>query len=261
MEFPKEICKVIGNRNYTINTIGKSGSDVLCFDDMVLKIETHSEESECEHQMMAWLFGRLPVPEVICAAQQDGKQYLLMSKAEGEMACEEKFIRDPEKLTGILADGLRKLWQVKAAGCPVQAGLDQKLRLAEFRVANGLCDLEDVEPETYGEGGFSSPAELLAWLKENRPQEDLVFSHGDFCLPNIFIKDGTVSGFIDLGRSGIADRYQDIALCWRSLRDNLTGRYCKTASYEFRPECLFEQLDIAWDREKMRYYLLLDELF
>jgi len=43
----------------------------------------------------------------------------------------------------------------------------------------------NVEPETYGENGFENPEEFLQWLKENRPDEELTFSHGDFCLPNI----------------------------------------------------------------------------
>ena len=30
--------------------------------------------------------------------------------------------------------------------------------------------------------------ELINWLYDNKPEEDFVLSHGDFCLPNIFIK-------------------------------------------------------------------------
>ncbi len=43
---------------------------------------------------------------------------------------------------------------------------------------------------------------------------------GAYCLPNIFMKDNKVSGYIDLGRGGLADKYQDIALCYRSLLHN-----------------------------------------
>ncbi|MGN0355627.1 MAG: phosphotransferase [Muricoprocola sp.] len=31
-------------------------------------------------------------------------------------------------------------------------------------------------------------------------------SHGDFCLPNVFFKDGRVEGFIDLGDTGVGDK-------------------------------------------------------
>lgn len=172
---------------------------------------------------------------------------------------------NPQQLVHLLAEGLKLLWSVDIKECPVQSGLDQKLRLAELAVCQGLCSTEDAEEDTYGEGGFENPKELLAWLKKNRPEEDPVFSHGDYCLPNLFLKEGKVSGYIDLGRSGIADRYQDIALCYRSLKHNYSGRYggkvYTQLNPDFRPESLFEELGIEPDWEKIRYYILLDELF
>ena len=99
--------------------------------------------------------------------------------------------------------------------------------------------------------------ELLVWLEQNRPAEQPVLSHGDFCLPNVFLSDGRVTGFIDLGHCGIADRYQDIALCCRSLRHNLE----ETAHVPFDEDRFFRALGVERDAEKIRYYILLDELF
>ena len=62
-------------------------------------------------------------------------------------------------------------------------------------------------------------------VKCNRPEEDIVLTHGDFCLPNVFVKDGAISGFIDLGKMGPADRWQDIAIAIRSLEHNFNGKY------------------------------------
>jgi len=115
--------------------------------------------------------------------------------------------------------------------------------------------------ETYGENGFASPAELLEWLIANQPEEDYVLVHGDFCLPNIFMENGTLSGFIDIGSTGIADRWQDIALCYRSLKNNFGGRYRGKVYADFDPDILFDALQIKPDWDKIRYYLLLDELF
>jgi kanamycin kinase/aminoglycoside 3'-phosphotransferase-3 len=87
----------------------------------------------------------------------------------------------------------------------------------------------------------------------NKPKEDLVFSHGDYCLPNIFLEGGEITGFIDLGRAGIADKWQDIALAIRSLEYNL-----KSDKYI---DLFFRYLEIEPDYEKIKYYILLDELF
>lgn len=260
---PQAIRELIGDRDFRVDSVGMSNSQVLCFDDMILKIEKTNEEADHEQVMMKWLGGRLPVPEVLAFERKGGCNYLLMSRLPGKMSCDEIYMENPRQLIHLLAEGLKTLWSVDIEECPLQSGLDWKLRLAKAAVGQGLCSMEDAEESTYGEGGFEDPAALLAWLKENRPEEDLVFSHGDYCLPNLFLQDGKVSGFLDLGRSGIADRYQDIALCYRSLKHNYSGRYGGKvyADADFRAESLFEELGIEPDWEKIRYYILLDELF
>ncbi len=75
------------------------------------------------------------------------------------------------------------------------------------------------------------------------------------------IEDGKISGFLDLGKAGLADRYQDIALCYRSLQNNCSGAYGGKSYPAFDPDLLFEELGIQPDWEKIKYYILLDELF
>ena len=133
--------------------------------------------------------------------------------------------------------------------------------MAEYRVEHGMINADDAEPETFGKGGFKDPEELLTWLYDNRPNEDFVLSHGDFCLPNIFIDNDKLSGFVDVGRMGIADRYQDIALCYRSLHHNFSGVYSGKAYDGYNDFMLFDALEIEPDFDKIRYYILLDELF
>ena len=257
MMLPSSIEALVAGQPYTRDTIGMSGARILLYPDRVLKIQPQNGEADRETAVMAWLAGKLPVPDILHTETVDGTSYLLMSRLPGVMSCDQSVMADPRQAVSILAKGLQTLWQVDVSGCPAPHILEDKLRVAEYRVSHGLCDTENTEPDTYSPDGFSSPAELLAWLREHRPQETPVFSHGDYCLPNVFVLDGRVSGFLDLGRSGISDPYQDIALCYRSLLHN----YEEFPHPDFRPGLLFEALELEPDWAKIRYYILLDELF
>lgn len=241
--------------------VGMSDSSVLLYEDKVCKIEKFCEEADREAAIMRWLKDKLPVPEIWCRGQKDEKNYLMMSKLPGKMSCDEEYMRQPELLAESLAEGLKMLWNVDVSGCPYSANLDEKLRMAKYNVENGLVDVDNVEPETFGPEGFENPQALLDWLVANRPEEELVFSHGDYCLPNVFLQDGKVSGFLDLGRAGVADKYQDIALCYRSFLHNYQGKYGGGSYGTVDPKIVFEKLGIQPDWEKIKYYMLLDELF
>ena len=186
MNIPANIQKIVGKRPFAIDVIGMSNSQVVCFEDMVLKIEEQHEESDNEHKMISWLQDKLFVPKIICFEKSNNANYLLMSKIKGDMLCSSKFLKNPKLLMQLLAEGLQMLWNVDISNCPSTNTLENKLKLAEVRVLNNLCDMKNVEPETYGKDGFHSPRHLLDWLKLNKPIDDLVFSHGDYCLPNIF---------------------------------------------------------------------------
>lgn len=259
---PDAIKSIVHDKPYEENNVGMSDSRVLMFDDMVLKIQAASEEAENEVRVSRWLQGRIPVPRIEAYCTEDEEAYCLMSRIYGKMACDEAYMTNPQKLMDIVTQALRMLWSVDISDCPCDNSLSVKLAMARYNVENGLVDLDNVEPETFGEGGFASSAELLRWLESNRPEEDLVFSHGDFCLPNLFADGDKVTGFIDLGKMGIADRWQDIALCYRSMKHNFEGKYSSGKSYDgYYPEMLFEKLELKPDWEKLKYYILLDELF
>lgn len=261
IDLPEKIKDILGTSVCDSDTVGMSGASVLLYEDKVLKIDKVRDESENERNVMLWLKGKLPVPKVICHEIYNGRSFLLMSKITGVMSCDESYLTRPQELTEILAAGLKMLWETDISKCPYHCNLDKKLEMARYNVEHDLVDVDNVEPDTFGENGFRSPAHLLDWLEYNRPEEDIVLSHGDYCLPNIFIEDGKISGFIDLGKTGCADRYQDIALCYRSLKDNYEGKYSSETYEGFDPDSLFDQLGIKPDWDKIKYYMLLDELF
>lgn len=264
MLLPKKIRDLVGEEDYAVDQVGMSGSSVFLYGNKVLKVQDNDEEAENEYRMMRYLYGKLPVPTVYAHEIADGKSYLLMGKCVGQMACSHAYMQNPSVLCKLLADGLKKLWAVDISDCPSRQGLAHKLVRAEYQVKNHLVDLENVDPGTFGENGFRDPSELLEWLCQNMPEEELVLSHGDYCLPNLFGIQDKVTGFIDLGKTGIADKWCDIALCYRSLSHNYSGKYRegKGGAYpEFDALDLFGELGMEPDWEKIHYYILLDELF
>lgn len=263
--FPAELNARLSGYTHKKDRIGCSSAGVFRYehnsDVMYLKVAEGSDEIQRERDLLVWLKGKVPVPDVLYYEEQDGYAFLLMTKAEGFMTCdcprnavgEQDKVHEPIAQTvKLLADGLHMLQAVDIWECPVENTLDHKLKSALYNIEHGLVDMDDFE-----EGNnFDSPMEVYRWLTENRPPEELCFTHGDFCLPNIFINDKEVTGFIDVGRGGIADKWQDIALCVRSLGYNL--RHTEQQEYI---DLLFTNLGIQPDEAKIRYYILLDELF
>ena len=262
LTLPKSISKKIEGKNLTLDTRGASDSSVYIFDESVLKIEKTGDNANREAEALQWLCGKLPVPQVLAFAQENGLNYLLMSKMHGTMACD-VFADDAVDIAvSALADGLKRLWSIDISNCPFDSRLPKRLAQAKYNIENGLVDTDDFEPNTLGENGFTDLDALYDFLKTHQPPEDLVFTHGDYCLPNIFTENGKTVGFIDLGKAGIADRWQDIALCVRSLQYNLCD-LCALPYDAFlkAKNRLYSLLHMEEDVEKLWYYILLDELF
>ncbi|GKX54658.1 hypothetical protein SOASR030_07700 [Leminorella grimontii] len=81
---------------------------------------------------------------------------------------------------------------------------------------------------------------------------DPVVTHGDVSLDNLIFDKGILMGCIDVGRVGLADRYQDLAILWNCLG-------------EFSPllqKRLFQKYGIDNpDMKKLQFHLMLDEFF
>jgi aminoglycoside phosphotransferase len=205
-----------------------------------------------EKERLVWLQGKLPVPEVLGFDDDGENHYLLISEMPGVATHERQFEDEQNRLIPALAEGLRLMHSVDIRDCPFDARLNSKIKEARTRLNNGWIDADDFDDERQGRTAQSAFDELL----RTRPKsEDLVFTHGDYCLPNIFIDPQAwkITGFIDWGRAGIADRYQDLALAARSLVYNLgpTG-----------VDQLFREYGLdAVDHEKIAFYKLLDEFF
>lgn len=64
---------------------------------------------------------------------------------------------NPVLQTKVQAEGLKRLWAVDLSGCPADCRLDHKLMRAAEQVEQGLVDLDNVEPDTFGPEGFRGP--------------------------------------------------------------------------------------------------------
>ena len=187
MRFPLEIQGLLRDKTLQQESIGLSGAGVWMSQDLVLKAEPLSRESANAADMMTWLQGKLPVPQLQCRVVEQDMDFQLMSRLPGRMACDRFWMEQPEQLAQMLARALKLLWSVNVTDCPCTQSLDHKLEEAAIRVEQGRVDPAECDPATFEPGGFASPEHLLRWLRDNRPPADPVLSHGDLCLPNLLI--------------------------------------------------------------------------
>ncbi|CAF1480316.1 unnamed protein product [Adineta ricciae] len=188
-----------GHFDWECVTIGESNADVYRTDQFVLKKQMIKERTYLsdEKSRIEWLKGKASVPYVVDYDRDERFEYLLMTRLIGTDAAQTKWTKqDPKLLVHQLGVALHHLHEtIPITDCPF-----------DMRLINQAKDRHDFK-------------ELIS----HAPDEDLVFTHGDYCLPNIIFDDNECRaiGFVDLGRAGIADRYYDIAVGLWSIQYNL----------------------------------------
>jgi aminoglycoside phosphotransferase len=202
-----------------------------------------------EKQRLDWLKNLLPVPEVLLFTEDEASDYLLLSEISGLPASDDSLKNDIPNVIEQLASGLKMIHAVSIDDCPFDERMDHKILLAEERVERGLVDEKDFDDERRGMTARDLFEELVLCKP---PREELVFTHGDYCVPNVILKNGRLSGFVDWGNAGPADRYQDLALLTRSVCYNFGAEWEKS---------VFEIYGIEPDWKKIHFYRLLDEFF
>ena len=258
-QIPASIAAILGRQTGKMDGLGKSGAQVMLFEDYVLKIRPADDWETIDVQILQWFEGKAPVPRVAAHEVWNDRDWLLMTRIQGTELCKPDVMNNPILLLDCMAEALHTLWSIPVTDCPFEKTVSDNLSHAEAAILSGRFDPSDCEPETFGPGGFENPKELLSWLKSHQPPEDRVVTHGDFCLPNLFTDGKRFTGFIDVGHAGAGDRWMDLALGWRSLKHNSDGHYGKTYP-NINPDDLFRATGVPKDEEKLGYYILLDEL-
>lgn len=175
---------------------------------------------------LRWARQWLPVPEVLDLGGSGTAWWLVTRGLPGRSAVDPYWLRRPGEAALAVGRGLRALHQaLPVAGCPFSWSVrDRTAHKAET-------------PEL---------SRLLAAQPED---EVVVVCHGDACAPNLLLADdGSVTGHLDLGRLGVADRWADLAAaCWSA--DHNYG--------EGHADLVCEGYGVAPDRGRLSWYLAL----
>lgn len=202
-----------------------------------------------EKDVILWLNQQIKVPEILDYLENDKHQFLLMKQLEGE-ALYEKQETNPHEFVDTFAEAINQLQAIEINNCPFDSSLDTRLAELNYLVDNALIAYDDFVDST---PSFSSPKDLYQHLLATKFPESPVFSHGDMNDANIIVDSQGGIGLIDWGRGGCADIWCDIAHAARNIWEETKE---KTLTQRF-----FKHLKIDEDEQKIKYHLLLDELF
>lgn len=232
LPLPPSVAALLGDTEWEYDHEGQSGSLARAGAHYVRR----GPRAVAEFERLTWLRSRASVPAV--AAYEDG---VLVTADTGVPT-----LTDAPDAAAVMGKVLRDLHAIPVETCPFDERLDTLLERARRHVLEGLVDQDDFDDDHRD----LSPREVLDRLVAERPAaEDLVVAHGDFTPSNV-MRGGIL---IDVGGLGIADRYRDLAIAARDLRDDF-GEAAVTA--------FFSAYGLAEpDAAKLSYYRLLDELF
>jgi kanamycin kinase len=223
-------------------TTGRSGA-VVSKGPGVFRKQTldPKEDLRNEAERLVWL------PEVLDA----DRTFLLTREVAGRTAADDWPTESRPRVVDALARVTRDVHALPLEDCP----FDRRLDVSIPEAMEAQVDLTDLDPERRG----WSRERLVAELLSHRPeQEDLAVCHGDLCLPNILVDPDSfaVTGVIDTGRLGIADRWTDLAIATRSLASPQNPQFGEWAARQYLTAC-----GLSLDIQKRDYYRLLDEFF
>ncbi len=232
--------------------VGESGSGIYHIGEYFLKITSAKTMGYAdEATRLRWLQGRLPVPELHYAGVYEDFHFLLTSVVDGvnlvatSLTPQEKIMR--------YAQALRALHHLPIGDCPFVLSVDAQIERARQKVIRGKVRTDLFDPLYQGRAVQSMFDEMLSL----RPTDlDPVVVHCDLYNDNFFVNavTGELTGIIDVGAVGVADRCTDFVV---ALDDELVSDLGETGR-----DLFFQAYGISRpDPKKMAFYHLLNEFF
>jgi kanamycin kinase len=203
-----------------------------------------------EEERLRWARPYLPVPEVIDSGSDVAVDWLLTGALDGTDATKHALLEDPARLVPAIARGLAAFHAAAPVdGCPFDFTTATALEHVRKRVRVGVAEPTDLHPEYQ----HFTLAQALDELERLAPAaEDLVVCHGDYCFPNVLLDDaGAVTGYVDLGELGVADRWCDIAVGAWSVTWNVGPGW---------EELFYDAYGVQPDADRITFYRLLYDL-
>ena len=194
---------------------------------------------------MDWLLEKLRVPEVLAYCREDDTEYLVTTGLYGISSEHRECHIDKRRLIEQLADSLRAIHDIPISDCPLDRIPATLIERGRQRIRSGVVTQKMIEDE----GLTGSPDEALSILERRAPAlVGPVFTHGDYCLPNVMIFEDEISGFIDLGYAGLGDPYRDFIAAQYSIRRNLGEEWAQPFFDAYGVESLDESR-LQWYRQ------------
>ncbi|QUI21300.1 phosphotransferase [Vallitalea pronyensis] len=258
--FPLELQKIINSLEIVEVIKGRIGDKIIKLSDrnkkLYLKIsntEMTQDEMENECRILNWLsFSRLNIPKVLFFQKNTNKSYMLLSNVSGVSSHEitKKFSK--EKIVEISAKALQKVHKIDAQSIPPEYTncLAKELESIMKNVENDMIDIEAFKEANHDK----TPQTVLEYLLEKKGLfKSDVFTHGDYCLPNILIDNESNYGFVDWSQAGTGDIYRDISPMVKSINRNFGKAYSNLFLKHYGID------EDKVNKEKIIYYGLIDQ--
>jgi len=230
----------LNNYACTKDQVGRSKSQVykLEKDKQVLYLKVGNQEVENLGCVLAFLEDQpVKAPKCLKRGIYQGQYYVLMTACLGTMT----HLLEPTYAVEVLAKGLKQLHSLPIDQCQIIRDQAYFTQMVHKKANRPLSQEEENKLQAFNAIDLT---------------QDLVFAHGDYCLPNILEDQGTWS-FIDLDHGGISFKTLDLMDCLWSINYNFKD---KKYGQAFLRAYGIDQLDPSYEAAIRTLYELIDSL-